>query len=114
MHLRICILICVLSFNYVQAHGNEPSLGFSVTLCLTITVDCQIIDHIKLMDGCDTMKYFFTAFCSLVSLLRVLAQCDVPASGFHMDGDYLLGGLFDIHHANTAHHQRPETIDCSR
>lgn len=62
-----------------------------------------------------TMKYFFPALCFLVLLLHVLAQCDVPASEFHRDGDYLLGGLFDIHHASTTvHHHRPETIDCSR
>lgn len=62
-----------------------------------------------------TMKCFFAAFCFLVSPLRVLAQCNVPVTEFHMDGDYLLGGLFDIHHANNdVYHHRPETIDCSR
>lgn len=62
-----------------------------------------------------TMKYFFTAFCFLVVSGCVLAQCNVPASEFRMDGDYLLGGLFDIHHANaTVYHHRPETIDCAR
>ncbi|XP_075898174.1 taste receptor type 1 member 2.2 [Nelusetta ayraudi] len=61
-----------------------------------------------------TMKYFFPALCFLVLLLHALAQCDVPASEFHRDGDYLLGGLFDVHHASTTiHHHRPETIDCS-
>uniref|UniRef100_A0A7N6C3K9 G-protein coupled receptors family 3 profile domain-containing protein n=1 Tax=Anabas testudineus TaxID=64144 RepID=A0A7N6C3K9_ANATE len=37
-----------------------------------------------------------------------------PASEFHMDGDYLLGGLFDIHQVSASVNQdRPEAIDCS-
>lgn len=59
---RICILVCVLSSNYARAQGNEPSLGFSVTHCLTIAVDCQIGDQIKLMDGCDNHEIFSCCF----------------------------------------------------
>ncbi|KAI3357297.1 hypothetical protein L3Q82_015746, partial [Scortum barcoo] len=49
-----------------------------------------------------------------VSLIHALAQCTVPASEFKLDGDYLMGGLFDIHHVNVpVYHERPEPIHCS-
>ena len=35
-------------------------------------------------------------------------------SEFNLDGDYLLGGLFNIHLANGTVLDRPEAIDCSR
>ncbi|XP_019112199.2 taste receptor type 1 member 1-like [Larimichthys crocea] len=54
------------------------------------------------------------AFLSLLSFVHFLAQCTVPASEFQLDGDYLIGGLFDIHHVSTSfYHNRPEAIDCS-
>ncbi|KAM4738115.1 taste receptor type 1 member 1-like [Anableps anableps] len=35
-------------------------------------------------------------------------------SEFHLDGDYLIGGLFDIHHLNgSVYLRRPEAINCS-
>lgn len=37
-----------------------------------------------------------------------------PSSEFNLDGDYLLGGLFDIHLASGTVLHRPEAIDCSR
>uniref|UniRef100_A0A3Q3WLT2 G-protein coupled receptors family 3 profile domain-containing protein n=1 Tax=Mola mola TaxID=94237 RepID=A0A3Q3WLT2_MOLML len=60
------------------------------------------------------MKYFLALMCLLESPLHALAQCTVPASEFELEGDYLLGGLFDIHHVRApVYHGRPETIDCS-
>ncbi|KAM6981952.1 taste receptor type 1 member 1-like [Tautogolabrus adspersus] len=36
------------------------------------------------------------------------------ASEFQLEGDYLIGGLFDIHHVSApVHYGRPETIECS-
>ncbi len=62
-----------------------------------------------------TMKYFLASLCLLGSLLRVFAQCTVLTSEFQLEGDYLVGGLFDIHQASDPiHHNRPEAIDCSR
>uniref|UniRef100_A0A7N6FL63 G-protein coupled receptors family 3 profile domain-containing protein n=1 Tax=Anabas testudineus TaxID=64144 RepID=A0A7N6FL63_ANATE len=56
------------------------------------------------------MKHFLSALYLLTYLLCVLAQCTAPASEFHMEGDYLLGGLFDIHHVSASvYHERPET-----
>lgn len=61
------------------------------------------------------MKRFLASLCLLRSLLHVLPQCTAPALEFHMKGDYLLGGLFDIHQASASvYHDRPEAIDCSR
>ncbi|KAM6930098.1 taste receptor type 1 member 1-like [Lycodopsis pacificus] len=37
----------------------------------------------------------------------------LKASEFQLDGEYLIGGLFDIHHSATVYHDRPEAIDCS-
>ena len=36
------------------------------------------------------------------------------SSEFNLDGDYLLGGLFNIHLANGSVLDRPEAIDCAR
>lgn len=61
------------------------------------------------------MKDFLASLCLLRSLLPVLAQCVVPASEFNLKGDYLLGGLYDIHQVSASiYHDRPEAIICSR
>ncbi|XP_068569039.1 taste receptor type 1 member 1-like [Cebidichthys violaceus] len=59
------------------------------------------------------MKHFLASLCLLGAFLHALPQCTVPASQFQLDGDYLLGGVFDIHHSVTVYHDRPEAIDCS-
>ncbi|XP_023126642.3 taste receptor type 1 member 2-like [Amphiprion ocellaris] len=61
-----------------------------------------------------TMKHVLLSLCLLGSVLHALAQCIVPASEFHLEGDYLIGGIFNIHQVNgTPIHNRPEAIDCS-
>ncbi|KAM9350333.1 taste receptor type 1 member 1-like [Symphorus nematophorus] len=60
------------------------------------------------------MKHFLVSLCLLGTFLHALAQCTVPASEFNLEGDYLIGGLFDIHHANgPVYHERPEVTECS-
>ncbi|XP_059189607.1 taste receptor type 1 member 1 [Centropristis striata] len=60
------------------------------------------------------MKHFLVSLCLLGTFLHALAQCTVPASAFQLEGDYLLGGLFDIHYvSDSVYHDRPEAIDCS-
>ncbi|XP_030590401.1 taste receptor type 1 member 1-like [Archocentrus centrarchus] len=60
------------------------------------------------------MKYTVAYLCVLWSFLRAFDQCAVPASEFQLQGDYLIGGLFDIHHVDGSfYHHRPEVIDCS-
>ncbi|XP_018544356.1 LOW QUALITY PROTEIN: taste receptor type 1 member 1-like [Lates calcarifer] len=60
------------------------------------------------------MKRFLATLCLLGFLLHVSTQCTVPASEFQLEGDYLIGGLFDIHHDNApVYYDRPEAIDCS-
>uniref|UniRef100_A0A8C9Y9F5 Taste receptor type 1 member 1-like n=1 Tax=Sander lucioperca TaxID=283035 RepID=A0A8C9Y9F5_SANLU len=60
------------------------------------------------------MKHFLVSLCLLETFLHALAPC-VPASEFQLEGDYLLGGLFDIHYDDDpVYHDRPEAIDCSR
>ncbi|XP_031697181.1 taste receptor type 1 member 1-like [Anarrhichthys ocellatus] len=71
---------------------------------------------IRLVNGrlTSTMKHLFVSLLLLGAFLRALAQCTVPASEFQLEGDYLLAGLFDIHHDNyTVKQDRPEAIDCS-
>lgn len=47
-------------------------------------------------------------------ILHSLNEADA-ASEFELDGDYLIGGLFDIHHVSKGlHRDKPETITCSR
>uniref|UniRef100_A0A3Q2C9K8 Taste receptor type 1 member 1-like n=1 Tax=Cyprinodon variegatus TaxID=28743 RepID=A0A3Q2C9K8_CYPVA len=46
--------------------------------------------------------------------LHVSSQCTAQVSDFYMPGDFLIGGLFDIHYAQADnHHVRPEALDCS-
>ncbi|XP_068607773.1 taste receptor type 1 member 1-like [Brachionichthys hirsutus] len=60
------------------------------------------------------MANFLTHLCFLGSLLQTLDLCAFPASEFQLKGDYLISGLFDIHHVNApVHHDKPEAIDCS-
>ncbi|XP_076597566.1 taste receptor type 1 member 1-like [Chaetodon auriga] len=60
------------------------------------------------------MKRFFASFCLLGSLLHAFIQCTLTASEFQLEGDYLIGGLFDIHHAiGPIYRDKPEAIDCS-
>uniref|UniRef100_A0A4W6G6B7 G-protein coupled receptors family 3 profile domain-containing protein n=1 Tax=Lates calcarifer TaxID=8187 RepID=A0A4W6G6B7_LATCA len=61
-----------------------------------------------------TMKHFLAPLCLLGTFLYASAQCTVSASKFQLEGDYLIGGLFDIHHVSTpVYYDRPEAIDCS-
>ncbi|KAL3974279.1 glycogen synthase kinase 3 beta [Sarotherodon galilaeus] len=60
------------------------------------------------------MKHILAYMCMLECFLHAFDQCTVPESEFQQEGDYLIGGLFDIHHVNSSvHHYRPEAIDCS-
>ncbi|CAG6021275.1 unnamed protein product [Menidia menidia] len=60
------------------------------------------------------MKRFLAPLCLLGSLLQATEPCAGPTSEFQLKGDYLLGGLFDIHHFSTPYHQeRPEAMHCS-
>ncbi|KAM4562517.1 taste receptor type 1 member 1-like [Odontesthes bonariensis] len=47
-------------------------------------------------------------------LIHSWSQSTAKALEFHLDGDYLIGGLFDIHLVDdSVYLSRPETIDCS-
>ncbi|XP_008287219.1 taste receptor type 1 member 1-like [Stegastes partitus] len=60
------------------------------------------------------MKHFLAPLCLLGSLIYGLTQCTAPTSEFQLKGDYLIGGIFDIHYSSTSFYQdRPEAIDCS-
>lgn len=53
--------------------------------------------------------------CVLGYLLHNVAPCIYATSEFKLGGDYLLGGLFDIHYVSSPiFRERPETLDCSR
>uniref|UniRef100_A0A3Q1FBJ4 G-protein coupled receptors family 3 profile domain-containing protein n=1 Tax=Acanthochromis polyacanthus TaxID=80966 RepID=A0A3Q1FBJ4_9TELE len=62
-----------------------------------------------------TMKRVLLSLCLLGSVLHALAQCIVPASEFRLEGDYSIGGIFNIHQVinDTPSRIRPEAIDCS-
>ncbi|MEQ2159414.1 hypothetical protein GOODEAATRI_022597, partial [Goodea atripinnis] len=54
--------------------------------------------------------YLYLLGCLLPSLRKA-----ITASEFKLDGDYLIGGLFDIHHVSGAYpHYKPEAITCAR
>uniref|UniRef100_H2LHN0 Taste receptor, type 1, member 2c n=1 Tax=Oryzias latipes TaxID=8090 RepID=H2LHN0_ORYLA len=54
-------------------------------------------------------KEFFVLLCFLHAETESIAN-----SEFNLQGDYLLGGLFDIHYASVAHYRNiPEAVICS-
>ncbi|KAL3974274.1 taste receptor type 1 member 1 [Sarotherodon galilaeus] len=60
------------------------------------------------------MKHFLASFWLLGTFLHVCTQRAIPASEFQLEGDYLIGGLFDIHDdTGSVYHERPEAIDCA-
>ncbi|XP_015233220.1 PREDICTED: taste receptor type 1 member 2-like [Cyprinodon variegatus] len=55
-----------------------------------------------------------TRILAYLCLLGCLLHKDTTASEFELDGDYLIGGLFDIHHVSERlHREKPESITCS-
>lgn len=60
------------------------------------------------------MTVSLTLLCLFEGFLQATAQSAGQTSEFHLGGDYLIGGLFNIHYVATAHFQRPQAIDCSR
>lgn len=61
------------------------------------------------------MEEHIASLCVLGCLLHAAAPSSVPTSEFRLQGDYLIGGLFDIHHVSLpTFHKRPETLECSR
>ncbi|KAM4562518.1 taste receptor type 1 member 1-like [Odontesthes bonariensis] len=62
-----------------------------------------------------TVKRVLAHLYLLGCLQHALSECTVAPSEFELGGDYLIGGLFDIHHVSgTDNPDRPETIICSR
>ncbi|XP_058498302.1 taste receptor type 1 member 1-like [Solea solea] len=60
------------------------------------------------------MAPFLVWMCLLGRLLQASSQPTVSASEFHLEGDYLIGGLFNIHRASEpVVYDKPEVIDCS-
>uniref|UniRef100_A0A672YN52 Taste receptor type 1 member 1-like n=1 Tax=Sphaeramia orbicularis TaxID=375764 RepID=A0A672YN52_9TELE len=43
------------------------------------------------------MKHYLISLFLLDYLLQAVTQCTNPTSEFHLEGDFLIGGLFDIH-----------------
>ncbi|XP_019743593.1 taste receptor type 1 member 1-like [Hippocampus comes] len=50
------------------------------------------------------------SLCVMGYVWHTRSQCD---SQFNLNGDYLIGGLFDIHASSSVSHDRPEAIRCS-
>lgn len=70
--------------------------------------------HVTLVKWNVLMEHI-AVLCVLGCLLHAAAPCTFATSEFRLEGDYLIGGLFDIHHVSVPiFHKRPETLDCSR
>uniref|UniRef100_A0A3P9MDP8 Taste receptor, type 1, member 2a n=1 Tax=Oryzias latipes TaxID=8090 RepID=A0A3P9MDP8_ORYLA len=59
------------------------------------------------------MKVFLTLLYLFEVFLQATTQSTDQTSEFHLRGDYLIGGLFNIHYVTAANFQRPQAIDCS-
>ncbi|XP_029575646.1 taste receptor type 1 member 2.2 [Salmo trutta] len=62
------------------------------------------------------MKHLLTLLVMLGSFQHALPESySCSASEFKLDGEYILGGLFDIHHrSSSVVYNRPVIVDCSR
>lgn len=61
------------------------------------------------------MSHLLATLYLLGLIVPLSAQYNVCVSEFYLGGDFLLGGLFDIHQLSSPfYHDKPETIDCSR
>uniref|UniRef100_A0A8C5GX39 Taste receptor type 1 member 1-like n=1 Tax=Gouania willdenowi TaxID=441366 RepID=A0A8C5GX39_GOUWI len=61
------------------------------------------------------MKHFLLSLFFVEFLLRASTASTFSDSDFHQDGDYLIGGLFNLHAVGSSyHHHRPEAINCSQ
>ncbi|KAF7209526.1 taste receptor type 1 member 1-like [Nothobranchius furzeri] len=60
------------------------------------------------------MKHVLPSLFLLGIFLHASFQCTTPSSEFHQDGDFFIGGLFEIHHvSDPVWHMRPDALDCS-
>ncbi|KAM4609909.1 taste receptor type 1 member 1-like [Polymixia lowei] len=60
------------------------------------------------------MKQFLVSLYLLGLFQHAVLGCTLASSDFQLPGDYLLGGLFDVHlESGSIVHERPEAIDCS-
>ncbi|XP_044207892.1 taste receptor type 1 member 1-like [Thunnus albacares] len=97
-----------------QVHGNDH-WGFAITsIALLIKRQRLIRVHINWQTETATMTHLVASLYLLGSFLHTFTQCIAQASEFQLEGDYLIGGLFDIHQASgPVYHDRPEGTDCS-
>lgn len=74
----------------------------------------MLVSKVKLEETAE-MSHLVASIFLLGFLLPVLEQRNVTVSRFHLGGDFVVGGLFDIHQLSSlVYHDKPETIDCSR
>ncbi|KAM8864628.1 taste receptor type 1 member 2.2 [Spinachia spinachia] len=59
------------------------------------------------------MGHFLALLRVLGAFLHALTQCTSLASEFQLEGQYLFGGLFNIHQSVPVYHDRPKATDCS-
>ncbi|XP_061129169.1 taste receptor type 1 member 1 [Syngnathus typhle] len=57
------------------------------------------------------MRQFLVSCYVMEYVLHTWSQCS--KSQFNLNGNYLIGGLFDIHTSSAGSHERPEAIRCS-
>ncbi|XP_020501684.2 taste receptor type 1 member 1-like [Labrus bergylta] len=96
-----CLSLCSLSvFFYFGKPTTSSCILRSLPFILFYTV-CL---------ACFVVRSF-----QIVCIFKMAAKFPkLYTSEFQRDGDYLIGGLFEIHYvSNPVHHDRPETIQCS-
>ncbi|XP_028266061.1 taste receptor type 1 member 1-like [Parambassis ranga] len=59
------------------------------------------------------MKHFLSSLCLLGTLVHIWSQCTYPGSEFQLEGDYLIGGLFEVHYVGPGERNRLEFAKCS-
>ncbi|CAB1430939.1 unnamed protein product, partial [Pleuronectes platessa] len=86
----------------------------SCTLRLVEYIPFTDSGAILIMFGASALVGISLTMSGLFAVNYNTPVCTVPASEFQLEGDYLIGGLFDIHHViDSVHQVRPEAINCS-
>ncbi|XP_077371544.1 taste receptor type 1 member 2.2 [Festucalex cinctus] len=98
----------------MRSKGHENAhMGFaSRSIMLLAKKQKRIIltGYTGLNTGKERMRPLLVSVYLMGCVLHTWSQCN---SQFNLNGDYLIGGLFDIHTSSSVSHERPEAIHCS-
>lgn len=114
LHRSQFISKCVWSFAYLCVHlpGGCIITTAHTAVWETCENDLGMMRDLTLLDSLK-MELFFLLFW--FGCLLFGGNCSVEVSEFHREGDFVIGGLFNIHQDEEPQiYHTPEALQCSR